>query len=141
MVTFLSIQQQAVYFHQRAVIKKQHVFHAVQNKFRRRWSIKPYLAKLRMQQAGMSDEAMHSPDRRNKKDTQSNRQHDTTNQTSQTAGAFDLTVIDGVYGTRGSRGESFCRTRSCCSILLLLQLQVLLLTWCEDFPDREERQV
>lgn len=42
------------------------VCHAVENKFRCCLLIKPYLAKLQTKQAGMSDEAMHSTDRKNK---------------------------------------------------------------------------
>lgn len=45
-----------------------------------------------------------------------------------------------VHSTRRSRGKGFCRTCSCCSILLL-KLQVLLLAWSKDSPDRERLQI
>ncbi|TNN76115.1 hypothetical protein EYF80_013646 [Liparis tanakae] len=61
----------------------------------------------------MSDEAMHSTDREEHRDTR----------------------------TGGSGEERFCRTGSGCSILLLLlQLQVLFFTRSQDFPDGEKRQ-
>lgn len=47
-------------------IGDKNICHADENKFRCRLLIKPYLAKLQMKQAGMSDEAMHSTDRKNK---------------------------------------------------------------------------
>lgn len=129
------------------VKKKKLVCRAVENKFRCCLLIKPYLAKLQVKQAGRNERWSHARHRqREQKDTQSNsprKKQDNVTTWRNTSNIPDslMNSYRRVHRTRGSRGESLCTTRSCGSILLLLQLQVLLFAWSEDFPDREERQV
>ena len=105
--------------------------------------IKPYLAKLQMKQAGRNERWSHAQHRQEEqKDTQSNSSPKTW-QRDITPGKHPKQLLCLVnsyqreYCTRSTWGESFCWSYSCCSILLLLQLQVLLFTRSKDFPDRK----
>lgn len=88
---------------------------------------------LQNKQEGMSDEAMHKKDDR---DTQGEiaTKYDKMTQTDQNL--KQCTCDWWTDSTGSSWWKSLCGSCSCCCIFLL-QLEVLLFTWSEDFSDKK----